>query len=92
MKELYDRKLETVTQLHMELNSVLQYFRQQSTSGQIRQGSRKRETLNKRRLINTLTKKMERRRSTHSTTPTSPECSLTSPDSPQTVNHFCYKY
>ncbi|RZC37328.1 mitogen-activated protein kinase kinase kinase 13, partial [Asbolus verrucosus] len=79
VRELYVRKLEKVDQLYLELSIVLQQFEQ------YRQGGRKREIQNKRRLINPFMRKMERRRSNHSTTPTSPECSLTSPDSPQTT-------
>jgi mitogen-activated protein kinase kinase kinase 13 len=80
IRELYDRKLEKVNQLYLELSAVLQQVEQYN-----RQGGRKREIQNKRRLINPFMRKMERRRSNHSTTPTSPECSLTSPDSPQTT-------
>ncbi|XP_063910272.1 mitogen-activated protein kinase kinase kinase 13-like isoform X2 [Zophobas morio] len=80
IRELYDRKLEKVNQLYLELSAVLQQVDQYN-----RQGGRKRDIQNKRRLINPFVRKMERRRSNHSTTPTSPECSLTSPDSPQTT-------
>ncbi|XP_044268988.1 mitogen-activated protein kinase kinase kinase 13-A isoform X2 [Tribolium madens] len=80
IRELYDRKLEKVHQLYLELSAVLQQVEQYN-----RQGGRKRDIQKNRRLINPFVRKMERRRSNHSTTPTSPECSLTSPDSPQTT-------
>ncbi|XP_018323033.1 mitogen-activated protein kinase kinase kinase 13 isoform X2 [Agrilus planipennis] len=81
IKELYDRKLERVNQMYLELSVVLLQLDQQ------KQECRKREMMqNKRRLIHPFMKKLEKRRgSQHSTTPTSPEYSLTSPDSPQTV-------
>lgn len=85
IKELYDRKLERVNQLYLELSAVLLQLEQQ------KQENRKREfAQNKRRLIHPFMKKLEKRRcSNHSsTTPTSPECSLTSPDSPQIVSIF----
>ncbi|KAJ8954614.1 hypothetical protein NQ318_003148 [Aromia moschata] len=72
IRELYDRRLEKVNQLYIELAGFLQQVERQ------RQGGRKR------RLLPPFMKKMERRRpSNQSTTPTSPECSLTSPDSPK---------
>lgn len=74
IKELYDRKLEIVHQLYLEL-----YLRQRNQQDQYNRQKN-------RRLINPFVRKMERRRSNHSTTPTSPECSLTSPDSPQNVS------
>lgn len=81
IKELYDRKLERVNQLYLELSSVLLQLEQQKQEG------RKREMQCKRRFIQPFMKKLENRRNGHiSTTPTSPECSLTSPDSPQTVS------
>lgn len=80
IKELYDRKLERVNQLYVELSTVLLQLEQQ------KQESRKRELQYKRRLIQPFMKKLERRRTSYSTTPTSPECSMTSPDSPQSVS------
>jgi mitogen-activated protein kinase kinase kinase 13 len=82
IKELYDRKLERVNQLYLELSAVLLQLEQQKQEG------RKREMMqNKRRLIHPLMKRLDKRRcSQHSTTPTSPECSATSPDSPQLVS------
>lgn len=75
IRELYDRRLEKVNQLYIELAGFLQQVER------ARQGGRKR------RLLPPFMKKMERRRSSNqSTTPTSPECSLTSPDSPHIVS------
>lgn len=80
IKELYDRKLERVNQLYLELSAVLLQLEQQKQEG------RKREMQCKRRFIQPFMKRLENRRNSHnSTTPTSPECSLTSPESPQTV-------
>lgn len=81
IKELYDRKLERVNQLYLELSAVLLQLEQQKQEG------RKREMQCKRRFIQPFMKRLENRRNSHnSTTPTSPECSLTSPESPQTVS------
>ncbi|KAK9746503.1 Protein tyrosine and serine/threonine kinase [Popillia japonica] len=82
IKELYDRKLEKVNQLYLELSAVLFQIDQQQ------------KECRKRRLIQPLfTKKLDKRKSNQSsTTPTSPDCSLTSPDSPQvgpTKTTFC---
>lgn len=80
IKELYDRKLERVNQLYLDLSTVLLQLEQQ----QKQQECRKRQFHCKRRFG--FMKKLENRRNSHnSTTPTSPECSLTSPESPQTV-------
>ncbi|XP_018568344.1 mitogen-activated protein kinase kinase kinase 13 isoform X2 [Anoplophora glabripennis] len=76
IRELYDRRLEKVNQLYIELAGFLQQVER------ARQGGRKR------RLLPPFMKKMERRRSSNqSTTPTSPECSLTSPDSPHIASN-----
>ncbi|XP_065160708.1 mitogen-activated protein kinase kinase kinase 13 isoform X3 [Atheta coriaria] len=78
IKILYDRKLERVNQLYYELSVVLLQLDQQKQEG------RKREMQGKRKLIQPFMKKLEKRRtSQNSTTPTSPECSLTSPESPK---------
>ncbi|KAF5280522.1 hypothetical protein FQR65_LT00273 [Abscondita terminalis] len=79
IRELYDRKLERVNQLYLELNAVLLQVEHQ------KQECRKREMMqNKKRLMQPFMKLQRRRCSQNSsTTPTSPECSLTSPDSPQ---------
>lgn len=79
IKELFDQKMKKVDQLYYELYTALLQLGQQKQTG------RKREPINKRRLIPPFIKKLERRRENHnnSTTPTSPEHSLTSPDSPQ---------
>ncbi|KRT86350.1 protein kinase, partial [Oryctes borbonicus] len=79
IRELYDRKLEKVNQLCLEVSAVL--LQQQ-------------KECRKRRLIQPLfTKKIDKRKCNQSsTTPTSPDCSLTSPDSPQvrpTKTTFC---
>lgn len=81
IRELYDRKLERVNQLYLELSAVLLQVEQQKQE-------RKREMMQgKRRLIHPFMKLQKRRCSQNSsTTPTSPECSLTSPDSPHTVS------
>lgn len=78
IKELYDRKLEKVNQLYLELSAVLFQIDQQQ------------KECRKRRLIQPLfTKKLDKRKSNQSsTTPTSPDCSLTSPDSPQVVSSY----
>lgn len=81
IKELYDHKLERVNEIYMELSTFLLELKQQ------KQDCRKREMQGKRKLIPPFMRKLERRRtSNNSTTPTSPECSLTSPDSPQSVS------
>lgn len=85
IRELYDRKLERVNQLYLELSAFLLQLEQQ------KQESRKREmSQNKKRLIQPFMKLQKRRCSQQhsSTTPTSPECSLTSPDSPQIVRNI----
>ncbi|XP_045462128.1 mitogen-activated protein kinase kinase kinase 13-B isoform X2 [Harmonia axyridis] len=76
IRELYYRKLEKVVQMQLELTSVKQQW-------EVKQCGRKRELPSKTRFSRAFMKKNERRKSTHSTTPTSPEHSLTSPDSPQ---------
>lgn len=81
VRELYDRKLERVNQLYLELHAVLLQVEHQ------KQETRKREMMqSKKRLIQPFMK-FQKRRCGHnsSTTPTSPECSLTSPDSPQII-------
>lgn len=81
IRELYDRQLERVNQLSVELSAVLLQLEHQKQEG------RKREMQCKRRFIQPFMKKLEKRRTSHnSTTPTSPECSLTSPESPQSVS------
>ncbi|KAF5288232.1 hypothetical protein FQA39_LY04000 [Lamprigera yunnana] len=79
IRELYDRRLERVNQLYLELHAVLLQVEQH------KQECRKREMMqNKKRFIQPFMKLQKRRCSQNSsTTPTSPECSLTSPDSPQ---------
>ncbi|XP_049818926.1 mitogen-activated protein kinase kinase kinase 13 isoform X3 [Aethina tumida] len=71
IRELYDRKLEKVNQLYMELNAALQYIDKFRHAGR------------KKRVFPVLKKNERRRSSNQSTTPTSPDCSLTSPDTPQ---------
>lgn len=80
IRELYYRKLEKVVQMQLELTSVKQQW-------EVKQCGRKREIPSKMRFSRAFIKKNERRKSTHSTTPTSPEHSLTSPDSPQIVSY-----
>lgn len=71
IRELYDRRLEKVTQLYMEVTGVLQ------------QMERQRQLERQKKFLSRLT--YNRRRSNNqSTTPTSPDC--TSPDSPQIVS------
>lgn len=85
IKEHYDRRLERVNQLYLELSAALLQLEQQ------KQECRKRELIqHKRKLIHPFMKKFERRRSSHhsSTTPTSPEHSLTSPESPEVVSNY----
>lgn len=90
IRELYDRQLERVNQLSVELSAVLLQLEHQKQEG------RKREMQTKRRLIQPFMKKLEKRRTSHiSTTPTSPECSLTSPESPSVSyvrNDSLYRY
>ncbi|KAL3284694.1 hypothetical protein HHI36_018843 [Cryptolaemus montrouzieri] len=76
IRELYYRKLEKVVQMQLELSSVKQQW-------EYKQCGRKRDIPSKTRFSRTFMKKNERRKSAQSTTPTSPEHSLTSPDSPQ---------
>ncbi|KAK9886827.1 hypothetical protein WA026_018479 [Henosepilachna vigintioctopunctata] len=76
IRELYYRKLEKVVQMQLELTSVKQQW-------EFKQCGRKRDIPSKTRFSRTFIKKNERRKNAQSTTPTSPEHSLTSPDSPQ---------
>ncbi|XP_030753356.1 mitogen-activated protein kinase kinase kinase 13 isoform X2 [Sitophilus oryzae] len=80
IKELYDRKLEQVHQLCAELTVVMQRERAKSSGvlQQERKGERRRRFLNWKK-----TADRRNRSNNQSSTPTSPECSLTSPDSPQ---------
>ncbi|XP_076271858.1 mitogen-activated protein kinase kinase kinase 13 wallenda isoform X3 [Rhynchophorus ferrugineus] len=80
IKELYDRKLEQVHQLCAELSVLMQ--RERAKNAGVLQLERKGER--RRRFLN-WKKTADRRNRTNnqSTTPTSPECSLTSPESPQ---------
>ncbi|XP_056648259.1 mitogen-activated protein kinase kinase kinase 13 isoform X1 [Diorhabda sublineata] len=73
IREVYDRRLEKVNQMLVELASKMQQFERQ------RPGARQRKILSR-------FNKTRRRPGNQSTTPTSPECSLTSPDSPQLVS------
>ncbi|XP_066249936.1 mitogen-activated protein kinase kinase kinase 13 isoform X1 [Euwallacea similis] len=79
IKELYDRKLEQVHQLCAELTGMMQ--RERAKSAGVLQLERKSDR--RRRFLNW--KKVDRRNrcnnaGNQSTTPTSPECSLTSPE------------
>lgn len=80
VRELYVRKLEKVNQMYLDVLSMHQQYRQDG---------RKREIQTKRRLINAFGRKTERRRNNHnSSTPTSPENSITSPDVPNIVSNL----
>ncbi|KAL1517763.1 hypothetical protein ABEB36_001489 [Hypothenemus hampei] len=82
IKELYDRKLEQVHQLYAELTGMMQ--RERAKTAGVLQSERKCDR--RKRFLNW--KKVDRRNrgANQSTTPTSPECSLTSPESPQNNN------
>lgn len=85
IKELYDRKLEQVNQLVAELTGMMQ--RERAKSAGVLQLERKSDR--RRRFLNW--KKVDRRRTgnatgNQSTTPTSPDRSLTSPETPENVS------
>ncbi|CAG9855934.1 unnamed protein product [Phyllotreta striolata] len=71
IREVCDRRLEKVNQMLVELNGKIQQFQ------------RKRPLGRPRRILPRFNTR--RRAGNQSTTPTSPECSLTSPDSPQNM-------
>lgn len=82
VREHYESLIGKANQLYLELSAVLWQVGQHQ-----RQEYRKREMKqNKRKLMQPFMKLQKRRWSQNSsTTPTSPDCSLTSPDSPKAV-------
>ncbi|CAH1105459.1 unnamed protein product [Psylliodes chrysocephalus] len=71
IREVYDRRLEKVNQMLVEL------------AGKMQQIERQRPPCRQRKILSRFNTR--RKPGNQSTTPTSPECSLTSPDSPQTI-------